>query len=153
MICTDFIEQLLDYETRTADDRDIIDQHAASCESCREYRTALSEVDVWLNREFPSIQVSPVFDYRVRSRIQTFEQATRGPSLLPVILDFVGYFSLAVALAVTMILLFPKLPLVMMKLTMSPGMVLGGEFLVFMTAVGFAVKVYTDLKLDLKKWV
>jgi anti-sigma factor RsiW len=148
MICTDFKEQLLDYNSRTADERGILDQHLAGCESCRDYRTALSAVDVWLNHEFPSIQVSPVFASRVRSRIRILDSAARKPFLLPAILDFVGYFSLAVALAVTMNLLFPKLPSEMMKLAMGSDAVLYAECLMFVTAVGFAIKVYADIRLD-----
>jgi hypothetical protein len=105
---------------------------------------------VWLNHEFPSIQVSPVFASRVRSRIRILDSAARKPFLLPAILDFVGYFSLAVALAVTMILLFPKLPSEMTMLAMRSDAVLYAECLMFVTAVGFAIKVYADIRLDSK---
>ena len=150
MICTDFMEQLLDYNTRTADERSNIDQHLASCESCRDYRTALNAVDVWLDHEFLSIQVSPVFATRVRSRIRILDSAARKPFLLPAILDFVGYFSLALALAVTMILLFPKLASEMTKPAMRADAALYAECLMFVTAVGFAIKVYADIRLDSK---
>jgi predicted anti-sigma-YlaC factor YlaD len=150
MICSDCIEQLLDYNTRTADERSIIDQHLAGCESCRDYRTALSTVDVWLDHEFPSVQVSPEFADSVRSRIRILDSAARKRFLLPAILDFVGYFSLAVALAVTMILLFPKLPSDMRKLAMRSDALPYAECLMFVVAVGFAIKVYADIRLDSK---
>jgi predicted anti-sigma-YlaC factor YlaD len=148
MICPDCMEQLLDYNTRTADERDIMDQHLARCESCRDYRTTLSAVDVWLDREFPSIQVSPEFAVRVRSRIRNLDSATQRPFLLPAILDFAGYYSLAVALAVTMIFLFPKLPSELTKLDLRSDAVLYAACLMFVTAVSIAIKVYTDIGPD-----
>jgi len=150
MNCTDFMEQLLDYDTRTADERGAIDQHLASCESCRDYRTALSTVNVWLDHEFPSVQVSPEFTDRVRSRIAILDEGARRPALRPVILDFVGYLSLAVALAVTLILLFPKFPSEITNLAIRSDAVLYAECLMFVTSVCFAIKVYADLRLDSK---
>jgi len=150
MNCSDFTEQLLDYDARNTEERSIIDQHLATCESCRDYGTALSAVDRWLDHEFPSIQVSPGFAGRVRSRIRILDSAARRPFLLPAILDFVGFFSLVAALAVTMILLFPNLPSEMTKLAMRSNAVLYAECLMFVVAVGHAIKVYADIKLDSK---
>jgi hypothetical protein len=148
MICTDCMEQLLDYNTRTADEQDIMDRHLAGCESCREFRTSLSAVDVWLDHEFPSLQVSTEFTSRVRSRIRNLDSATQRPFLLPAILDFAGYFSVAVSLAVTMIRLFPKLPSELTKLDLRSDAVFYAACLMFVTAVGFAIKVYTDIGPD-----
>jgi len=150
MICSDFLEQLLDYDARTAEERRSIDQHLGTCESCRDYGTALRAVDRWLDHEIPLIQVSPGFAGRVRSRIRILDSAARRPFLLPAILDFVGFFSLVAALAVTMILLFPNLPSEMTKLAMRSNAVLYAECLMFVVAVGHAIKVYADIKLDSK---
>jgi hypothetical protein len=76
--------------------------------------------------------------------------AAQRPFLLPAILDFLGYFSLAVALAITIVLLFPKLPSDLTKLAIRSDAVLYAECLMFVTAVGFAIKVYSDLRLDSK---
>jgi len=150
MICTDFREQLLDYNARTAEERSIIDQHLATCESCHDHRTALTAVDMWLDHEFPSIQVSPGFAGRVRSRIRILDSAVRRPIFLPAILDFVGFFSLVAALAVTMILLFPNLPSEMTKLAMRSDAALYAECLMFVVAVGYAINVFADIRLDSK---
>jgi len=148
MTCPEFEELLLDYDKQKAQQRSTVDAHVSACESCRTLQSALAEVDTRLEREYPAIQASPVFDNRVHARIRTLDAAVRKPSLLPELLDFVGYLSVTAALLVTLVLLFPNVTSFLTRLTLNSPATIGAEIVVVMMAIGFGIKVYSDIRPD-----
>ena len=82
--------------------------HAAHCEDCAALLEAFSEIDAGLDAAFTGIAAPPALAASVRLRIAA-EEARRKPSLLPEILDFVGW---AAVLALAAVLVERFLPLV-----------------------------------------
>lgn len=148
MTCAEFEERLLDYDTQTPEQRSIVDAHVSACESCRTFQSALAEVEVRLGREYRAIQASPVFDHRVHARIRMLEAAVRKPSLLPELLDSVGYLSVTAALLVTFVLLFPNVTSFLTMLTLNSPATIGAEIAVLVMTLGFGIKVYSDIRAD-----
>lgn len=97
MACPEF-EDLLSGEGR---------DHAAHCEECRALLDALAEVDATFDAAFAGISVPPSLAAGVRARMAR-EFSVRRPSLLPEVLDFIGW---AAVLALAAILLPRFLPL------------------------------------------
>jgi predicted anti-sigma-YlaC factor YlaD len=74
--------------------------HAAQCEDCRNLLDALAEVDATLESTFAGIQAPRSLAVAVQSRISR-EPRLRAPSLVPEILDFIGWAAV-LALAVVL---------------------------------------------------
>ncbi|HLQ77072.1 MAG TPA: hypothetical protein VK210_06940, partial [Terriglobia bacterium] len=130
MKCTDIEAQLLEYGELTTAHRLVVDAHLSVCESCCTFHSALIEVDDRLDREFPAIETSPAFNNRVRSRIQALDAAVRKPSPIPEILDFAGYVSIAAAILLTLVSLYPNSILLLAKLTLDSRATMFGEIVV-----------------------
>jgi hypothetical protein len=81
--------------------------HAAHCEECRALLEALADVDAALDAAFAGISAPPSLAAAVRART-AHEFPVRRPSLLPEVLDFIGW---AAVLALAAILLPRFLPL------------------------------------------
>jgi hypothetical protein len=64
--------------------------HAAQCEDCAALLEALAEVDSRLTAAYAGISAPPSLAASVRMRIAG-QTEWRGPSLVPEILDFVGW--------------------------------------------------------------
>jgi hypothetical protein len=88
MACPDF-EELV---------RNGAGSHAARCERCAALLEALADVDATLCGAYGNITAPPALSAAVRLRIDR-EQARRGPSLLPEILDFIGWAALLALIA------------------------------------------------------
>ena len=74
--------------------------HAASCEECRALLDALADVDAALETAFAGITAPPGLAAAVRARVSR-EVPLRAPSVMPEVLDFIGWaavLALAVAL-------------------------------------------------------
>ena len=81
--------------------------HAAGCEACAALLEALAEVDSRLEAAYAGISAPPGLAARAR-RVIAAEEARRRPSLLPEILDFIGW---AAILALSAVLAQRFLPL------------------------------------------
>lgn len=73
--------------------------HAAHCEDCAALLEALADVDAGLEAAFAGTAAPPSLAAAVRMRVAG-EQARWKPSLLPEILDFVGWAALLALVAV-----------------------------------------------------
>jgi hypothetical protein len=74
--------------------------HAAHCEECRALLDALADVDATFEAAFAGISAPPSLAAEVRARVAR-EFPLRRPSLLPEVLDFIGWaavFALAAIL-------------------------------------------------------
>jgi hypothetical protein len=142
--------QILEYNELTVEQRFYVDSHVLVCDSCHNFQSALNEVDIRLDREFPSLQTSPVFSNRVRSRIQALNGAVRKPSPVPEVLDLVGCLSVTAAVLVTLVLLFPNSKSILVSLTLDSQAKIGAEIIVVLMAIGFGIKVYADINPDAK---
>lgn len=81
--------------------------HAAHCAECRALLDALVEVDTALESAFANITAPPGLAATVRARV-SHELPLRGPSMMPEVLDFIGW---AAVLAIAAFLLPRFLPL------------------------------------------
>lgn len=97
MACPDF-EDLV---------RDGAGDHAEHCEDCRALLDALADVDATFDAAFAGISAPPSLAAVVRARVAR-EFPVRRPSLLPEVLDFIGW---AAVLALAAVLLPRFLPL------------------------------------------
>ena len=97
MACPDF-EDLV---------RDGDGDHAEHCEDCRALLDALADVDATFDAAFGGISAPPSLAAAVRARVAR-EFPVRRPSLLPEVLDFIGW---AAVLALAAVLLPRFLPL------------------------------------------
>ena len=73
--------------------------HAAQCPKCRELLDALAQVDAILNAAFGILRAPPDLETAVRARIARLSAEPK-PSILPEVLDLIGW---AAALAATAI--------------------------------------------------
>ena len=64
--------------------------HAAQCEACRALLDSLAEVDATFETAFSGMEAPPGLAAAVRARVAR-ELPVRAPSLLPEVLDFVGW--------------------------------------------------------------
>jgi hypothetical protein len=66
------------------------DGHAAHCEECRALLDALAYVDATFDAAFAGISSPPGLAAAARARLAR-ELPVRGPSLVPEVLDFIGW--------------------------------------------------------------
>ena len=90
MPCDSFEDRLLDYSELSAAEREPVDAHVAGCADCREYLDAAERLDARLADLYAGVRVSPGFQAAVLSRMKAEVPLAR-PSLLPEVLDFVGW--------------------------------------------------------------
>jgi hypothetical protein len=87
--------------------RDGAGGHAARCEECRALLDSLADVDATLESAFAGISAPPSLAALARARIAR-QIPLRAPSVLPEVLDFIGWAAILALAAV----LFPRfLPL------------------------------------------
>ena len=98
MPCPDF-EDLVN-------DRD--GNHAAHCEDCRALLDAMADVDATLEAAFAGISAPPSLAAAVRARVAR-DFPMRRPSLVPELLDFIGW---AAVLTLAAVLIPRFLPLI-----------------------------------------
>src|SRR5690349_17672202 len=91
MPCAEFEDRLLDYAELAGDARSRVDAHVSACADCREFLEALCTVDAGLTAQFRgSPSVSAAFASAVRQRVRQKTPLAR-PSLVPELLDLVGW--------------------------------------------------------------
>lgn len=73
--------------------------HAAQCRECRDLLDALAHVDATLDSAFGSVYAPPDLEAAVRERIARLRGQSR-PSVLPEILDLIGWAAVLAAAAV-----------------------------------------------------
>ncbi len=93
MACPEF-EELLSQDGR---------DHAQHCEECRALLEALKDVDATFEAAFAGVAAPPGLEAAVRARAAR-ETRLRAPSLVPEILDFIGWAAVLALAAV----LFPR---------------------------------------------
>jgi hypothetical protein len=82
--------------------------HAAHCEDCRALLDALADVDATFDAAFAGVAAPPSLAAAVRMRVER-EFQVRRPTVLPEVLDFIGW---AAVLALAAVLLPRFLPLI-----------------------------------------
>jgi predicted anti-sigma-YlaC factor YlaD len=92
MPCPSFEDLLLDYAELAPAERGAVDAHLAGCADCREYLETLAHLETGLSDLYAGAQVSPSFRNEVLSIVER-------PSLLPEILDFIGWAGIIAGLA------------------------------------------------------
>jgi hypothetical protein len=91
MPCPEFEDRLMDYAELAGDARSRVDAHVSACADCREFLEALSTVDAGLTAQLRgSPPVSAAFASAVRQRVRLETRLAR-PSLVPELLDLVGW--------------------------------------------------------------
>ncbi len=99
MPCAPFEDLLVDYTELAPAERCAVDAHLAGCADCREYLKTVAHLEAELSGLYSGAQVSPAFRHDVLSILER-------PSLLPEVLDFIGWAGIIAAL----VCLAPLLP-------------------------------------------
>jgi hypothetical protein len=73
--------------------------HAAECERCGALLDAVADVDAGLEAAWSGVSAPPSLAASVRLRIAA-EEARRRPSLVPEVLDFIGWAAILALVAV-----------------------------------------------------
>jgi len=90
MACAEFEERLLEYAELKNGERARVEAHTAYCSTCREFLEALRTVDSQLTAQLAGLEVTPAFAPAVRRRVR-YEGFAARPSVVPELLDFVGW--------------------------------------------------------------
>ncbi len=90
MACREFEERLLVYDELGLDERQGIGGHLVQCEDCQSFLSALSDVDTSLQAAFAHSTVSADFSKSVARKLLG-QPARRRPSLIPEMLDAIGW--------------------------------------------------------------
>ena len=143
MACAEFEERLLEYAELANGERARVDAHAAQCSSCREFLEALRTVDAQLTARLASVEVTPAFAPAVRRRMLR-ENAIARPSLVPELLDFVGWGAIVTLLGLIAWWLAPLVPVANIKVSFAAMYASAGAFL--LAALLFGIHSFADLK-------
>jgi len=146
MPCVEFEDRLLDYAELASDARAHVDAHVSGCPECHEFLDALRAVDAGLTAEFGSDHaVSAAFASAVRRRVRQ-QAAVARPSLVPELLDLVGWGATVAVIGMIAWWFIPVLPAVNATgaLTMQAAWAAGGAFVLFAVLVG--LRSFADLK-------
>jgi hypothetical protein len=140
-VCAEFEERLLEYAELANGERASVDAHAAQCASCREFLEALRTVDSQLTAQLTGLEVTPAFAPAVRRRVR-LEGSAAPPSLVPELLDFVGWGAI---LALVGLLVWWLVPFSALSIASPNAMyVATGAFL--LVAFLFGIRSFADLK-------
>ena len=90
MPCTEFERLLLEYGELSGEARRTADAHLAGCAGCRALLEGLADVDAQLAVAYADAVVSTGFRDSVLRRVEGHVPIRR-PSLIPEVLDFVGW--------------------------------------------------------------
>ena len=146
MPCPEFEDRLLDYAELASDARSRVDAHVSACADCREFLEALCTVDAGLTAQLRgSPPVSAAFVSAVRQRVRLETRLAR-PSLVPELLDLVGWGAAVGLLGLMAWWFSPVLPGMNAAgtLTMQAAWAAGGAFILFAVLVGLSS--FADLK-------
>jgi hypothetical protein len=75
--------------------------HAAHCRDCRELLEALTHVDATFDAAFGNLCATPELEYAIRARISRL-RSERRPSILPEVLDLIGWAAVIAAVAIAL---------------------------------------------------
>jgi anti-sigma factor RsiW len=144
MACAEFEERLLEYAELANGERARVDAHTAQCSSCREFLEALRTVDSQLTAQLAGLEITPAFAPAVQRRVR-YENAAR-PSLIPELLDFVGWGAIVALLVLLGWWLTPlvHVPSIKMTVSLNASYVVSGAFL--LAAFLFGIRSFADLK-------
>ncbi len=145
MACAEFEERLLEYAELANGERARVDAHAAKCPSCREFLEALRAVDSQLTAQIAGLGVTPAFAPAVRRRVRN-EGATARPSLIPELLDFVGWGAIVALLGLVAWWLMPLVHISNTELagSFNAPYAAAGVFLIAALLIG--IRSFADLK-------
>jgi hypothetical protein len=142
--CEGFEERLLDYSELASDAREAVDVHLQACTNCREFLNVLSQLDTALARAYEQVSAPDAIQSNVLTRIET-ERALRPMSVVPELLDFIGWASVAVIVCA---LAWPIARASFIE-TSSPPVLAAVALCALVVLVGatwVGVRVYSDLK-------
>ncbi len=142
MGCAEFQELLLEYGELSGDGRAPVDAHVGQCAGCREFLQALDAVDAQLGAQFGGRETSAGFAPAVRRRVNR-EAAVRRPSLVPEVLDFVGWIAIVALIGVLAWWVSPLIP-VSSTLALNAALDAGGAFVMVAFVIG--LRSLADLK-------
>lgn len=110
MACPEFEDLLLDYADLSAAERVRADGHVAGCTACREFLATLQAVDTSLTAQYSHRSLDATFDQVLKRRIRLETPAPR-PSLIPELLDFIGWAGILVLVALIAVWIGPLIHL------------------------------------------
>ena len=139
MACAEFEDRLLEYAGLPVAERRSVDAHVAGCAGCREFLDALASVDRELTAHFSGREVSANFNQAVTARIRR-ETAHRRPSLVPELLDFVGWGAIVALIALFIYWLAPQMA------AASGNAIWISASVFLMTGILVALRSFADLK-------
>jgi anti-sigma factor RsiW len=145
MVCAEFEERLLEYAELANGERARVDAHTAQCSNCREFLEALRTVDFQLTSQLASLEVTPAFAPAVRKRVRREGSAAR-PSLVPELLDFVGWGAIVALLGLLAWWLVPLLPVSNIRPTVSVSAMYAVTGAFLLAAFVFGIRSFADLK-------
>jgi len=145
MVCAEFEERLLEYAELPNGERERVDAHAAQCSSCREFLEALRSVDSQLTAQLAGLEVTPAFARLVRRRVRHEGSAAR-PSLVPELLDFVGWGAIVTLLGLLAWWLVPLAPVSNTKLAVSFNAQYAAACVFLVAALLIGIRSFADLK-------
>jgi hypothetical protein len=138
MACPEFEDRLIEYAGLEGAARACVDTHIAECADCRLFLQALRVVDRELTARFARRDVSSAFAPTVRARVQR-EGPARRPSMIPELLDFVGWGAIVALSGLLAWWLIPLVPLAFPKdaaLSLNAALAAGGAFLLIAFLIG-----------------
>jgi len=145
MACAEFEERLLEYAELANGERARVEAHAAQCSSCREFLEALRTVDSQLTAQLAGFELTPAFAPMVRRRLR-HENSTARPSVVPELLDFVGWGAIVTLLGLLAWWLGPLTPVSNIKLAVSFNAVYVAAGAFLLAALLFGIRSFADLK-------
>ena len=145
MACAEFEERLLEYADLANGERARVDAHAAQCAICREFLEALRTVDSQLTAQLARLEVSPAFAPAVRRRVLR-ESAAARPSLVPELLDFVGWGAIVALIGLLAWWLAPLAPVSSTKLAVSFNAQYAAAGVFLLAALLIGIRSFADLK-------
>jgi anti-sigma factor RsiW len=145
MGCGEFQEQLVEFAELVGEARARVDAHVAHCVACRAFLETLHAVDAQLTAQFAGRKTSAAFATAVRRRVRR-EAVVRRPSLIPELLDFVGWGAIVALVALLAWWVGPLIPLSKAKeaFTFNAALGAGGAFVLIAFVIG--LRSLADLK-------
>ena len=145
MACAEFEERLLEYAELVNGERARVDAHTAHCSTCREFLEALRTVDSQLTAQLAGLEVTSAFAPAVRRRVR-YEGSAARPSVVPELLDFVGWGAIVALLGLVAWWLLPLMHISNTELagSFNASYAAAGVFLLAALLIG--IRSFADLK-------
>ena len=146
MACPEFEDRLIEYAGIEGEARACVDAHLSECAGCRQFLEALRVVDTELTARFARREVSTAFAATVRRRVEV-ETSARRLSVVPEILDFVGWGAIVALLGLMAWWVVPFIPAFNSNptaLSLNTAVAASGAFLLVALFIG--LRSLADLK-------